>query len=91
MLKQHKAREQRRNQLEAEMESVRLPEEKRVEMRKILRQKETNYLRLRRAKMNVSMFERICTLGIFLIKSKSSKLNPWLILYSNLIRTRRLW
>lgn len=64
VLKHHKARELRRTQLEAEMESARLPEEKRVEMRKILRQKETNYLRLRRAKMNASMFQRICTLGL---------------------------
>jgi serine/threonine-protein kinase LATS1/2 len=75
VLKHHKARELRRTQLEAEMDSAKLPSEKRVEMRKILRQKETNYLRLRRAKMNASMFERICILGLitlFLFSLKSA-------------------
>lgn len=33
-------------------------------MRRLLRQKETNYLRLRRAKMNKSMFEHIKVLGL---------------------------
>jgi len=33
-------------------------------MRKMLKQKETNYLRLKRAKMNRSMFEVISKLGI---------------------------
>lgn len=59
-----KAREVRRTQLETEMTAESLTDEQRDEMRKALRQKETNYLRLRRAKMNASMFEQICVLGL---------------------------
>lgn len=66
VLKHHRARELRRTQLEKEMALANFPEERRVEMRKMLRQKETNYLRLRRAKLNVSIFERICILGIYI-------------------------
>ena len=41
-----------------------LPPSLKDQMRKLLRQKETNYLRLRRAKMNKSMFEHIKVLGL---------------------------
>jgi serine/threonine protein kinase len=64
VLKHHKAREFRRQQLENEMIKASLPSNLKEQMRKLLRQKETNYLRLRRAKMNKSMFESICVLGI---------------------------
>lgn len=64
VLKHHKAREFRRQQLENEMVKAGLPSNLKEQMRKLLRQKETNYLRLRRAKMNKSMFESICVLGI---------------------------
>ncbi|CAF0833704.1 unnamed protein product [Brachionus calyciflorus] len=64
VLKHHKARESRRLQLENEMKKLGLSNEERDQLRKLLRIKETNYLRLRRAKMNKSMFEHIKTLGI---------------------------
>ena len=43
---------------------VGLSEEDKDQMRKMLKQKETNYLRLKRAKVNRSMFDIIKTLGI---------------------------
>lgn len=64
ILKHHKAREFRSFQLENEMTKVDLPPSLKDQMRKLLRQKETNYLRLRRAKMNKSMFEHIKVLGL---------------------------
>jgi serine/threonine protein kinase len=64
VLKHHKAREFRRMQLETEMEKASLSDETKNQMRKLMRQKETNYLRLRRAKMNKNMFETIKLLGI---------------------------
>jgi serine/threonine-protein kinase LATS1/2 len=64
ILKHHKAREYRRFQLENEMTKVDLTPSLKEQMRKLLRQKETNYLRLRRAKMNKSMFEHIKVLGL---------------------------
>jgi serine/threonine-protein kinase LATS1/2 len=64
VLKHHKAREYRRMQLETEMISANLKNESKDQMRKLLIQKETNYLRLRRAKLNTSMFETIKILGI---------------------------
>jgi hypothetical protein len=64
VLKHHKAREYRKYQLELEMDKADLPIHIREKMRKLLRLKETNYLRLRRAKMNKNMFETIKLLGI---------------------------
>jgi hypothetical protein len=64
VLKHHKAREFRRNQLETEMTKASLLPNIKDQMRRLLRQKETNYLRLRRAKMNKSMFEHIKVLGL---------------------------
>jgi len=64
VLKSHSARHYRSTQLENEMNKVNLPEAIKDQMRKLLRQKETNYLRLRRAKMNKSMFEHIKVLGL---------------------------
>ena len=43
---------------------VKLSEEAQNQMRKLLKQKETNHLRLKRAKMNRSMFDVIKKLGI---------------------------
>lgn len=43
---------------------VELSEDAKDQMRKMLKQKETNYLRLKRAKMNRSMFDVIKKLGI---------------------------
>ncbi|CAI5655240.1 serine/threonine-protein kinase LATS2 [Oreochromis niloticus] len=54
----------RRLQLEQEMSKAGLSEAEQEQMRKMLYQKESNYNRLRRAKMDKSMFVKIKTLGI---------------------------
>ena len=59
-----KQREQRRMKLEMEMVKRGLDEETSEQMRLILAQKETNHLRLKRAKMNKTMFESITNLGV---------------------------
>ena len=64
ILKHHKAREFRRFQLESELSKLDLDSGIKDMMRKLLRQKETNYLRLRRTKMNKNMFEHIKVLGV---------------------------
>ena len=64
VLKTHQARTERRMQLEAEMDKVRLSEEARKQVRLWLNQKESNHIRLKRANMDKSMFEKIKTLGI---------------------------
>ncbi|XP_071492138.1 uncharacterized protein [Diadema antillarum] len=64
ILKSHRQRQTRRMQLEAEMQRVDLSAVDRDQMRRMLYQKESNYLRLKRAKMNKSMFKKIKTLGI---------------------------
>ncbi|XP_015925321.1 serine/threonine-protein kinase Warts [Parasteatoda tepidariorum] len=64
LLKSHQEREHRRQQLESEMAKVGLTKEAQCEIRKMLHQKESNYIRLKRAKMNKSMFTKIKTIGI---------------------------
>ncbi|KAI8792121.1 Serine/threonine-protein kinase lats1 [Biomphalaria glabrata] len=64
VLKSHTQRINRRLQLEKEMAKVNLSEEAAKQMRKMLHQKESNYIRLKRAKMDSSMFEKIQTLGV---------------------------
>ncbi|XP_003723560.2 serine/threonine-protein kinase LATS1 isoform X1 [Strongylocentrotus purpuratus] len=64
ILKSHRQRITRRMQLEQEMQRVDLTSGDRDQMRRMLFQKESNYLRLKRAKMNKSMFKKIKTLGI---------------------------
>ncbi|XP_069125908.1 serine/threonine-protein kinase LATS2-like isoform X3 [Argopecten irradians] len=64
VLKSHKEREKRRLQLEREMSKVGLSEEAQHQMRRMLHQKESNYIRLKRAKMDKSMFEKINSLGV---------------------------
>ena len=64
LLKAQKEREQRRNQLEQEMQKVRLSEDAQSEMRKILNQKESNYIRLKRSKMDPSMFSKLQVIGV---------------------------
>lgn len=54
----------RRNQLEKEMRKISLSDETQVQMRKMLYQKESNYIRLKRAKMNKSMFTKIKHIGV---------------------------
>ena len=64
VLKSTKQRQMRRDNLELEMENYKMDSTVRDTMRKMLFQKESNYNRLKRAKMDKSMFERIKTLGI---------------------------
>ncbi|XP_077365980.1 serine/threonine-protein kinase LATS1 isoform X2 [Festucalex cinctus] len=64
ILKNHQQRIRRRNQLESEMQRVGLSSDAQEQMRMMLCQKESNYIRLKRAKMDKCMFKRIKTLGI---------------------------
>jgi serine/threonine-protein kinase LATS1/2 len=64
VLKSHKQRLYRRNQLEREMAKMKMPDETKIEMRKLLNQKESNYIRLKRAKMEKSMFQKIKPIGV---------------------------
>jgi serine/threonine-protein kinase LATS1/2 len=64
VLKSHKQRLYRRNQLEREMAKMKMPDETKGEMRKLLNQKESNYIRLKRAKMEKSMFQKIKPIGV---------------------------
>ncbi|EAT33905.1 AAEL013826-PA, partial [Aedes aegypti] len=64
VLKSYTQRNFRIRQLESEMSKMNLPEETKIEMRKLLWQKESNYIRLKRAKMDKSMFSHIKTIGV---------------------------
>ena len=64
VLRSHQQRLSRREQLETEMAKVCLSGEAQTQMRKMLNQKESNYIRLKRAKMDKCMFEKITTLGV---------------------------
>lgn len=64
VIKSHKQRVNRKNQLENEMLKANLADEAQLQMRKMLQQKESNYIRLKRARMEKSMFDKISTLGI---------------------------
>lgn len=59
LLKSHQQRMERRMQLETEMKKIGLSEEAQCQMRRMLSQKESNYIRLKRAKMNKAMFLKI--------------------------------
>lgn len=64
VIKSYKQRMFRKNQLEKEMGRINLSEEAQVQMRRMLNQKESNYIRLKRAKMEKSMFTKIKTIGV---------------------------
>ncbi|XP_013188176.1 serine/threonine-protein kinase Warts [Amyelois transitella] len=64
ILKSYKQRTFRRMQLEKEMTKIGLSEDAQCQMRKMLSQKESNYIRLKRAKMDKSMFTKIKHIGI---------------------------
>ncbi|XP_065124795.1 serine/threonine-protein kinase LATS1 [Paramisgurnus dabryanus] len=64
ILKNHQQRIRRKKQLESEMQRVGLSNDAQEQMRMMLCQKESNYIRLKRAKMDKSMFEKIKTLGV---------------------------
>lgn len=62
--KSYQQRQQRRMKLEMEMAKRGLDEATSEQMRKILYQKESNFLRLKRAKMHKNMFDTVKPLGI---------------------------
>lgn len=64
VLKSYKQRTFRRKQLEREMSKINLSEEAQVQLRKMLNQKESNYIRLKRAKMDKSMFTKVKHIGV---------------------------
>lgn len=64
VIKSHKQRVFRRLQLETEMAKIGLSSEAQCQMRKMLSQKESNYIRLKRAKMDKSMFTKIKPIGV---------------------------
>lgn len=64
VLKSYKQRTFRRNQLEREMSKINLSDEAQVQLRKMLNQKESNYIRLKRAKMDKSMFTKVKHIGV---------------------------
>ncbi|XP_075217640.1 serine/threonine-protein kinase warts isoform X2 [Lycorma delicatula] len=64
VLKSYKQRVFRRFQLETEMAKIGLSAEAQCQMRKMLSQKESNYIRLKRAKMDKSMFTKIKPIGV---------------------------
>ncbi|XP_076819418.1 uncharacterized protein LOC143465134 isoform X1 [Clavelina lepadiformis] len=64
VIKGYKARTSRRWQLEQEMNKFSLNDASKSEMRKMLFQKESNYIRLKRAKIDLSMFDMIKKIGV---------------------------
>ncbi|XP_017769489.1 PREDICTED: serine/threonine-protein kinase Warts [Nicrophorus vespilloides] len=64
VIKSYKQRVFRRMQLENEMTKIGLSPEAQMQMRKMLSQKESNYIRLKRAKMDKSMFVKIKPIGV---------------------------
>lgn len=64
LLKNYAQRQTRTLQLEKEMAKANLSDEAQLQMRRMLQQKESNYIRMKRSKMNKDMFERITTLGV---------------------------
>lgn len=69
LLKSHQQRMERRMQLETEMKKIGLSEEAQCQMRRMLSQKESNYIRLKRAKMDKAMFVKIKGMSHFLTNS----------------------
>ena len=63
LIKSYQQRKYRREQLEQEMSNASLSEDAKKEIRRMLFQKESNHNRLKRAKMDKSMFHKIKTIG----------------------------
>ncbi|KAK7083036.1 Serine/threonine-protein kinase lats1 [Halocaridina rubra] len=57
-------RENRRVQLEKEMKKIGLSDKDQSQMRKMLSQKESNFIRLKRAKMDKALFRKVKTIGV---------------------------
>lgn len=64
LFKNCQSRASRRNQLEQEMVKNNLPNKDQCQMREMLFQKESNYMRLKRGKIDLSMFRVIKPLGV---------------------------
>ncbi|ENN75264.1 serine/threonine-protein kinase Warts isoform X2 [Dendroctonus ponderosae] len=64
VIKSYRQRMFRRMQLEKEMVKIGLSTDAQQQMRKMLSQKESNYIRLKRAKMDKSMFVTIKPIGV---------------------------
>lgn len=64
VIKAYRQRLFRRMQLENEMSKIGLSPDAQCQMRKMLSQKESNYIRLKRAKMDKSMFTKIKPIGV---------------------------
>lgn len=64
LLKLRQMREKRKKQLEIEMSRYGLSKESQTEMRKMLMQKESNHIRMKRSKMTRSMFSKVKILGM---------------------------
>lgn len=64
VIKSYKQRMNRKMQLEMEMNKIGLSYETQCQMRRMLSQKESNYIRLKRAKMDKSMFTQIKHIGV---------------------------
>ena len=64
VLKIHQQRLLRRTQLETEMAKANLSEQAAQQIRRMLHHKESTYIRLKRAKMDRSMFKKLKTLGV---------------------------
>lgn len=64
LIEQYKERNQRSKQLIGEMKAAELNDKIQEKMLRVLRQKESNYIRLKRQKMNKSMFDIIKHIGV---------------------------
>ncbi|KAH7728783.1 Protein WTS-1 [Aphelenchoides avenae] len=64
IIQQYRERNQRAMQLTKEMEAAELADSMKEQMLRLLRQKESKYIRLKRQKMNKNMFEMIRHIGV---------------------------
>ncbi|KAL4233551.1 Serine/threonine-protein kinase lats1 [Mactra antiquata] len=64
LIKNYTQRQTRKLQLEKELAKTSLSADAQLQMRRMLQQKESNYIRMKRSKMNKDMFERITVLGV---------------------------
>lgn len=87
LLRHPPSREQRRIAMEREMEAMGLSERRKEELRQRWRQNETEYLREKRQKVDVSAFVKLKTIGHGLFCSPSCDS----ALQSKTTRTRGLW
>jgi serine/threonine protein kinase len=63
ILKMYVQRMRRRTQFEEELSQCLFPQATQTQLRRMMAQKESNYLRLRRARIDRSMFEHVAMLG----------------------------